>query len=84
MSRDLTHCFVKIPVKPLDEASLNKVHALEKKLGCQLIAFGRQSVEYAKLATSQMKEIDELGKEIDADIVAYSYHHRRPSPPSGC
>lgn len=84
MSRDLTHCFVKIPVKPLDEASLSKVRALENKLGCQLIVFGRQNVEYAKLTASQMKEIDELGKEVDADIVAYGYHRRRPSPPSGC
>ncbi len=83
MSRDLTHCFVKIPVKPIDEAILGKVRALENKLGCQLIAFGKESGEYARLTDAQIKEVEQLANEIDAAIVAYNWRSRRTAPPSG-
>ncbi len=72
MARELTHCFVKIPVKPLEEASLDKVRDLERKLGVQIIAFASRNDEYAQLSAEQLKEIDDLGKELDATIVAYS------------
>ena len=78
MSGDLTHCFVKIPVKSLDEVTLGKIRTLEKKLGFQLIAFGKQSSDYAKVTIDQQKQIDALGSQIDAVIVAYS-----SLPPSG-
>lgn len=84
MSRDLTHCYVKIPVKPLDEATLIRVRELENKLGCQLIAFSSSNAEYAQLSEEQLKEIDALGKEIDANIVAYHARQQRPSRPSTC
>jgi hypothetical protein len=78
MSRDLTHCFAKIPVKPLDEVALSKIRTLEKKLGYQLIAFGKQGSEYANLTVDQQKQIDALGSQIDAVVVAYN-----SPPPSG-
>jgi hypothetical protein len=84
MSRDLTHCYVKIPVKPLDEATLNRVKDLENKLGCQLIAFSSSNAEYARLTEEQLGEIEALGKEIDASIVAYQSRPQRPSRPSAC
>lgn len=72
MPRELSHCFVKIPVKPLDEIALERVFALERKLGVPLIAFSAHNEEYAQLTEEQLKEIDDLGKEIDATIVAYT------------
>jgi hypothetical protein len=79
----LTHCFVKIPVKPIDEATLAKVHALENKLGCQLIAFGKDCGEYAQLTDAQIKEVEQLASEIDAAIVAYNCRSRRTAPTKG-
>jgi len=84
MSRDLTHCYVKVPVKPLDDTILGRVRKLENKLGCQLIVFNNSNTEYAKLDEDQIKEIEELGKEIDANIVAYQARQQRPSRPSAC
>ena len=60
MSRDLTHCFVKIPVKPINEATLGKVHALENKLGCQLIAFSKESGEYAHFPLKNEEWVREI------------------------
>lgn len=80
MARELAHCFVKIPVKPLDDAALEKVRILERKLGVQLIAFSALNEEYAKLTEDQLKEIDTLGKEIDAAIVAYSVKKSQSRP----
>ncbi|XUX00056.1 MAG: hypothetical protein TUN42_09195 [Dehalogenimonas sp.] len=71
MARELTHCFVKIPVKPLDDSTLAKVRLLEKKLGVQLIAFSSNNNEYAKLTDADLAEVERLGTEIDATIVAY-------------
>jgi hypothetical protein len=80
MSRDLSHCFVKIPVKPLEDVALEKIRVLENKLGCQLIAFSKDNSEYAILSEEQMTEIEKLAEDIDAVIVAYNQRGRRPSP----
>ncbi|XUX00134.1 MAG: hypothetical protein TUN42_09615 [Dehalogenimonas sp.] len=71
MARELTHCFVKIPVKPLDDITLEKVRSLEKKLGVQLIAFASKNDEHAKLSDAELAEVERLGTEIEARIVAY-------------
>ncbi|MEN8614012.1 hypothetical protein ABFB09_01830 [Dehalogenimonas sp. THU2] len=84
MAREMTHCFVKIPVKPLDEATLERVKQLERKLGAQLIAFAAHNDEYARLTAEQLKEIDDLGKEIDAAIVAYSSGNTVQRRPRAC
>jgi hypothetical protein len=83
MSRELTHCFVKIPVKSIDETTIGKLRALENKLGCQLIAFGKEGGEYARLTEEQIKKVEQLAVAIDATIVAYSQRDRRPAPPQG-
>ncbi|OBW62919.1 MAG: hypothetical protein A9183_00650 [Dehalococcoides mccartyi] len=72
MAREMTHCYVKIPVKPLDDAALEKVRQMEQKLGLPLIAFSARNAEYARLTEEQLKELDKLGEELDASIVAYS------------
>ncbi|XUX00724.1 MAG: hypothetical protein TUN42_01710 [Dehalogenimonas sp.] len=79
MAREMTHCFVKIPVKRLDDDNLDKVRSLERKLGLQLIAFNSDRSEYAELDENQLREIETLGKEIDATIVAYK-SLRSPTP----
>lgn len=84
MPRELSHCFVKIPVKPLDQVSLDKVFALERKLGMPLIAFSASNEEYAQLTEAQLKEIDDLGKEIDATIVAYISQKQTPRRQPSC
>ncbi|APV45297.1 hypothetical protein Dform_01983 [Dehalogenimonas formicexedens] len=80
MAKELAHCFVKIPVKPLDDAALDKVRALERKLGVQLIAFSAMNEEYAKLSQDQLKEVEGLGKDIDAAVVAYNVKKSQARP----
>ena len=84
MARELTHCYVKTPVKPLDEASLAKLRALERKLGVSLIAFAVQNDEYAPLTEDQRREVEALGHEISAAVVAYSNRPGGSSRPRAC
>jgi hypothetical protein len=79
MAREMTHCYVKIPVKRLDDLNLDKVRQLERKLGVQLIAFNSDQNEYAELTKDQLNEIQELGKDIEATIVAYN-RVKNPTP----
>ncbi|AHB12860.1 hypothetical protein [Dehalococcoides mccartyi] len=72
MAREMTHCYVKIPVKPLDDIAMEKLRQLEQKLGLPLIAFSARSDEYARLSAEELAELDKLGAELDASIVAYS------------
>lgn len=84
MASKMTHCYVKIPVKPLDESGLEKVRQLEQKLGLPLIAFNAQDNGYAKLTDAQLEELDALGKELGASIVAYSNQNTVRSRPQAC
>jgi len=58
--------------KQLDEASIAKVQALERKLGggTRVIAFESRP-QPTKISGGQLKEIQALENELDAALVAY-------------
>lgn len=58
------------PIKKLDDASLNKLWALENKLGCCIVALEQQP-RPMQLSGAQLKELQAMEKEIGAILVAY-------------
>jgi len=69
--RYMTHCYVKTPVKTLDEKSMAKLQALEEKIGFPLIAFDKEQ-DHPQLTAEQLQQIRKLEKEIKATIIAYN------------
>jgi hypothetical protein len=57
--------------KKLDDANLNKLNDLEKKLGKCVVAWD-QKLEPANISEDQIKELQTLEKELDAVLVAYN------------
>jgi len=59
--------------KHMDETSIAKIQALEKKIGkgTRVIAFESRP-QPAEISGGQLKELQFLEKEIDAALVAYS------------
>jgi hypothetical protein len=57
--------------KKLDDANLNKLNDLEKKLGKCVVAWD-QKLEPANISEDQVKELQTLEKELDAVLVAYN------------
>ena len=58
-------------VKQLDDANLDKLNDLEKKLGKCVVAWD-QKLEPADISAEQVKELQTLEKELDAVLVAYN------------
>lgn len=69
--RYMTHCYVKTPVKSLDEKSMTNLQALEEKIGFPLIAFDKKQ-DHPQLTDEQLQQIRKLEKEIKATIMAYN------------
>ena len=69
--RYMTHCYVKTPVKSLDEKNMAKLQALEEKICFPLIAFDKKQ-DHPKLTDEQLNLITKLEKEIKATIIAYN------------
>ena len=57
--------------KKLDDANLNKLNDLEKRLGKCVVAWD-QKLEPANISEDQIKELQTLEKELDAVLVAYN------------
>jgi len=58
-------------VKKLDDANLNKLNELEKKLGKCVVAWD-QRLDPADISEEQVKMLQTVEKELDAVIVAYN------------
>ncbi len=58
-------------LKELNDARLNRLKAIEKELGCCIVAF-EPKAEPAPLSDAQLKRLQELENEIGAVLVAYS------------
>jgi hypothetical protein len=56
--------------KRLDKVHMDKLQALEKKLGRCVVAW-EKAPRAAELSESQLKELQELEKEMNAILVAY-------------
>ena len=57
--------------KQLDDANLNKLNDLEKKLGKCVVAWD-QKLEPAAISEAEVKELQALEKDLDAVLVAYN------------
>jgi hypothetical protein len=60
----------RMKVAKLDRARLNQVKALEKKLGCCVVAL-EPEYKLAKLAPAQIKQINSAEKQLGVVLVAY-------------
>ena len=58
-------------IKGLDDAGLNKLQALESKLGCCIVALGRRP-QPAPLSEAQLQELEAVEREMDTILVAYT------------
>jgi len=57
--------------KKLDDVGLSKLQALERKLGCCIVALERQP-QPATLSEAQLEELQAMEREMDAILVAYT------------
>jgi hypothetical protein len=57
--------------KELDDANLEKLNVLEKKLGKCVVAWD-QKLDPANISQAELKELQALEKEMNAVLVAYN------------